>query len=51
MPFPYDDPNLSMNDIDLKTGKTHINYDKVLKKDGDSKMMCFFNTKSLWSIT
>ena len=36
-PFPYDDPDLSMNDIDLKTGKTHINYDKVLKKDGDSQ--------------
>ena len=24
-PFPYDDPNMNMNDIDLKTGATHIN--------------------------
>src|ERR1019366_1656722 len=45
------DPNLSMNDIDLKTGATQINYDKVLKKNGDSKIICFFNTKSLWSIS
>jgi alcohol dehydrogenase (cytochrome c) len=51
MPFPYDDPNLSMNDIDLKTGVTHINYDKVLKQNGDSKIICYFNTKSLWSIS
>src|SRR5262249_60518262 len=50
MPFPYDDPDLNMNYVDPKTGKTHINYDKVLKKDGDSKTICYFNTKSLWSI-
>src|SRR5262245_47915867 len=24
-PFPYDDPNINMNDIDLKTGQTRVN--------------------------
>jgi alcohol dehydrogenase (cytochrome c) len=49
-PFPYDDPNITMNDIDLKTGKTHINYDKVFKKDGDTVMACYHNTRGLWAI-
>ena len=52
MPFPYDDPNISMNDIDLKTGQTHINYDKVFKKDGDTRSSAAITTpKSLWSIS
>jgi alcohol dehydrogenase (cytochrome c) len=49
-PFPYDDPNINMNDIDVKTGKTHINYDKVFKKDGDTIVGCYHNTRGLWAI-
>jgi len=49
-PFPYDDPNINMNDIDLKTGQTHINYEKVLKKDGDTILCCYHNTRGLWAI-
>lgn len=49
-PFPYDDPNINMNNIDLKTGKTHINYDKVMKKDGDHIIGCYHNTRGLWAI-
>jgi alcohol dehydrogenase (cytochrome c) len=49
-PFPYDDPNINMNDIDLKTGKTHINYDKVFQKNGDSIIGCYHNTRGLWAI-
>jgi alcohol dehydrogenase (cytochrome c) len=49
-PFPYDDPNINMNDIDLKTGKTHVNYDKLFKKDGDHIVGCYHNTRGLWAI-
>ena len=31
-PFPYDDPNINMNYIDLKTGKTRVNYDKAVQE-------------------
>ena len=49
-PFPYDDPNINMNDIDLKTGQTRINYAKVFKKDGDTILGCYHNTRGLWAI-
>jgi alcohol dehydrogenase (cytochrome c) len=46
-PFPYDDPNLNMNSIDVKTGRTQINYDKVFKKDGDRIIGCYHNTRAI----
>jgi alcohol dehydrogenase (cytochrome c) len=49
-PFPFDDPNLNMNDIDVKTGLTHANPAKIFKKDGDSIIGCFHNTRGLWAI-
>src|SRR6266568_4870469 len=49
-PFPYDDPNINMNDIDLKTGVTRANPDKLFKKDGDKILGCYHNTRGLWSI-
>jgi alcohol dehydrogenase (cytochrome c) len=49
-PFPYDDPNINMNDIDLKTGQTHVNVDKLFKKDGDTIIGCYHNTRGLWQI-
>jgi PQQ-dependent dehydrogenase (methanol/ethanol family) len=48
-PFPYDNENLNMNQIDVETGRTHINYDKVFKKDGDRNTVCYHNTRSWWS--
>ena len=48
MPFPYDVPNFYISRIDLETGKTHINWDLVLKKEGDRQVICFENTKSYW---
>ena len=39
-----------MNDIDLKTGQTRINYAKVFKKDGDTILGCYHNTRGLWAI-
>ena len=49
-PFPYDDPNFNISGIDLKTGQTRINYDKVMKKDGDTILGCYHNTRGLWAI-
>ena len=49
-PFPYDDPNINMNHIDVKTGRTRVNPDKLFRKDGDKILGCYHNTRSLWSI-
>ncbi len=49
-PFPYDDPNVNMSVVDLKTGRTSVNPDKVFKKDGDKILGCYHNTRSLWQI-
>jgi len=49
-PFPFDDPNINMGDIDLKTGATSVNPDKLFKKDGDKILGCYHNTRGLWSI-
>ncbi len=49
-PFPYDDPNINMNHIDLDTGATRVNPDKLFKKDGDKVLGCYHNTRGLWSI-
>lgn len=49
-PFPYDDPNINMNHIDVKTGATRLNPDKIFRKDGDQVVGCFHNTRGLWSI-
>ena len=49
-PFPYDDPNLNINVVDVKTGRTSANPDKMFKKDGDKIVGCYHNTRSLWQI-
>ena len=49
-PFPYDNPDINMNEINLETGQTHVNVDKLFKKDGDKILGCFHNTRGLWSI-
>ena len=49
-PFPYDDPNINMNHIDVKTGRTRVNPDKLFRKDGDKILGCYHNTRGLWSI-
>ena len=33
-PFPYDDPNFVISDIDVKTGKTTLNWNLVFKQPG-----------------
>jgi alcohol dehydrogenase (cytochrome c) len=49
-PFPYDDPNLNMRVVDVKTGQTGVNPDKLFKKDGDTILGCYHNTRGLWQI-
>ncbi len=49
MPFPYDVPEFHISDIDVETGRTHINWDNVFKQDGDRHINCFHNTRSFWS--
>jgi alcohol dehydrogenase (cytochrome c) len=49
-PFPYDNPDINMNEINPETGQTHVNVDKLFKKDGDKILGCFHNTRGLWSI-
>ncbi len=45
-PFPFDDPNLNMNFIDVRTGQTQVNPDKLFKKDGDTIIGCYHNTRA-----
>ncbi len=50
MPFPEDIPDFNIADIDVNTGKTTINFDKVFKEDGDKTLVCFHNTRSYWPL-
>ncbi len=47
-PFPYDDPKFVISDIDVKTGKTSINWNEVFKQPGDHHVICYWNTRSYW---
>jgi alcohol dehydrogenase (cytochrome c) len=50
-PFPYDVPNFLISNIDVKTGKTTINWDVVLKEPGEQHIICAYNTKSYWPMS
>ena len=47
-PFPFDTPLFNLSRIDVDTGKTYINWDLVLKDEGDRHTVCYNNTKSYW---
>ena len=47
-PFPYDDPKFVISDIDVKTGRTSINWDIVFKQPGEHHVVCYWNTRSYW---
>jgi alcohol dehydrogenase (cytochrome c) len=47
-PFPYDTKEFLISNIDVKTGKTYINWDVVLKQPGERHTICFWNTRSYW---
>src|SRR5262249_56442813 len=48
-PFPLDVPEFHISDIDVDTGRTHINWNSVMKKDKDRILVCFHNTRGYWS--
>src|SRR5437868_1383875 len=50
-PFPYAEPNFLISDIDVKTGRTTINWDLVLKEPGEHHIICAYNTKSYWPMS
>jgi alcohol dehydrogenase (cytochrome c) len=50
-PFPYAEPNFLISDIDVKTGRTTINWDLVLKEPGERHVICAYNTKSYWPMS
>ncbi len=47
-PFPYDVPEFIVSKVDVETGKSFINWDLVFKKDGETHLICYANTKSYW---
>ncbi|HLH45018.1 MAG TPA: PQQ-binding-like beta-propeller repeat protein [Bryobacteraceae bacterium] len=47
-PFPFDDPNFVISNLDVKTGRTSINWDNVFKQPGDHHVICYWNTRSYW---
>lgn len=47
-PFPYDDPNFVIADLDPKTGKTTLNWNIVFKQPGEHHVVCYWNTRSYW---
>ena len=47
-PFPYDTKEFLISNIDVKTGRTYINWDVVLKQPGEKHIICFWNTRSYW---
>jgi alcohol dehydrogenase (cytochrome c) len=47
-PFPADDPQFVISDIDVKTGKTSLNWNIVFKQPGDHHVVCYWNTRSYW---
>ena len=49
-PFPFDDPNINMTVVDVRTGQTSVNPDKLFTKDGDTITGCYHNTRGLWQI-
>jgi alcohol dehydrogenase (cytochrome c) len=48
MPFPYDTPHFTISNIDVETGVAHINSDVLLTEPGQTKLVCYWNTRSFW---
>jgi alcohol dehydrogenase (cytochrome c) len=48
-PFPLDVPEFHLASIDVETGRTHINWNSVMKQDKDRILVCFHNTRGYWS--
>jgi PQQ-dependent dehydrogenase (methanol/ethanol family) len=47
-PFPFDVPELWLDNIDPSTGKVSIKNNLIIKQPGDRKTICFWNARSYW---
>ena len=47
-PFPYDTPHFTIARIDEETGVAHLNPDVLLTEPGQTKLICYWNTRSFW---
>ncbi len=47
-PFPADDPNFVLSNVDGKTGQVTLNWNVVFKKPGEHHVICYWNTRSYW---
>jgi alcohol dehydrogenase (cytochrome c) len=48
MPFPYDTEHFILEDIDVETGVARINSKALLEEPGQTKLVCYWNTRSFW---
>ncbi len=46
--FPFATDHFILEDIDVRTGVTYINWDLVLKEPGARSVICYWNTRSYW---
>lgn len=47
-PFPFDVDNFFLSDIDVDTGRTHINRELLVDEPGERHLICYLNTRSFW---
>lgn len=47
-PFPFDNENFFLSDIDVDTGITHINEALLVDEPGERQLICYLNTRSFW---
>ncbi|MDG2176403.1 MAG: PQQ-binding-like beta-propeller repeat protein [Gammaproteobacteria bacterium] len=47
-PFPNDVEGMLLEDIDVNTGRTYLNWDMVDKTGNTSRIVCYWNTRSYW---
>jgi alcohol dehydrogenase (cytochrome c) len=48
--FPFEVPNFVLSNIDVKTGKTHLNWDITFDEPGEHHIICYWNTRSYWPL-
>jgi alcohol dehydrogenase (cytochrome c) len=46
-PFPFDTPEFAIADIDA-SGRVAINWNLVMQEPGETKTVCYWNTRSYW---
>ena len=48
--FPFEVSNFVISDIDVKTGRTHLNWDITFDQPGEHHIICYWNTRSYWPL-